>query len=148
MQHGTVNAYRNLGCRCDRCRSANTRYCQERRSKETRRCTLKDCDRVLYAKGLCKSHYDNPSVNTNRQGEIYAIQEGSDGPIKIGFATTPSHRMVILQSGNSRTLRMLTTVAGTINRERSIQRKLKKHKIRGEWFKPHREVLAEIASWN
>lgn len=27
-RHGTVNAYNNLGCRCDRCRAANTEYCR------------------------------------------------------------------------------------------------------------------------
>lgn len=28
-QHGTYNMYRNLGCRCEACRQANTDYCRE-----------------------------------------------------------------------------------------------------------------------
>lgn len=29
-EHGTVNMYSNLGCRCDECRRAKTDYCRER----------------------------------------------------------------------------------------------------------------------
>ena len=28
-RHGTLNGYSNLGCRCDSCRVAHTRYCAE-----------------------------------------------------------------------------------------------------------------------
>jgi hypothetical protein len=28
IQHGTYNAYRNRGCRCDACRTAHTDYCR------------------------------------------------------------------------------------------------------------------------
>lgn len=34
MKHGTLNAYKNLGCRCARCREANRLACLEfRRSR-------------------------------------------------------------------------------------------------------------------
>lgn len=29
-RHGTYNGYKNLGCRCDRCRAAHTVYVRER----------------------------------------------------------------------------------------------------------------------
>lgn len=32
-RHGTVNAYRNLRCRCDRCRAANTASCAQLRTE-------------------------------------------------------------------------------------------------------------------
>lgn len=35
-RHGTPNGYCNLGCRCDRCRQANTDYCRERASRPKR----------------------------------------------------------------------------------------------------------------
>lgn len=28
IPHGTQNGYKNYGCRCDKCRKANTRYCR------------------------------------------------------------------------------------------------------------------------
>lgn len=31
VRHGTLAGYRNDGCRCDRCRKANTDHCAERR---------------------------------------------------------------------------------------------------------------------
>lgn len=34
-RHGTRNGYGNLGCRCDRCRAANTAYCGEQRAART-----------------------------------------------------------------------------------------------------------------
>jgi hypothetical protein len=36
-KHGTIYAYRVLGCRCPRCRQANRRYQAERRKKLGRR---------------------------------------------------------------------------------------------------------------
>jgi hypothetical protein len=32
--HGSVNAYANYRCRCDRCRTANSRYRSERRARD------------------------------------------------------------------------------------------------------------------
>jgi hypothetical protein len=36
-RHGTLNGYTNLGCRCDRCRQANTIACRPRQEAWRRR---------------------------------------------------------------------------------------------------------------
>lgn len=57
-----VNAstYTNHKCRCDGCRTAHHQACQEswRRRAEREGCAVDDCDSGVYAKHLCRTHYE------------------------------------------------------------------------------------------
>lgn len=75
---------------------------------------------------------------------IYFIQEEADGPIKIGVAKQPADRIKQLQGANPRQLFLRGVKTGFVRDERALHKKLAASRIRGEWFKPAPEVLAEI----
>jgi len=91
---------------------------------------------------------------------IYFIQEvGDDGFIKIGYAADKLERRVTnMQTGNARQLCLIGVMPiGEKIDERRLHKQFKKHRVlvpmrgpsmrlghRGEWFKPHADVLAFI----
>ena len=75
---------------------------------------------------------------------IYFIQAGQDGPIKIGFSENPAQRFVKVQSDNPAECILLGVMAGDVATERELHAKLALHVIRGEWFRPASDVLAEV----
>ena len=79
-------------------------------------------------------------------GFVYLIQEGQDGPVKIGWARDPQDRLERMQTGNSRVLRLVCSFPGGIGHERALHREFAAHHIRGEWFEPAPELLALVKS--
>lgn len=72
---------------------------------------------------------------------VYFIQEklGELAPVKIGVAKNPEVRLAELQIGNPRKLILLTQIGPVSQKrayhlEKQLHRKLKRHKLRGEWF--------------
>jgi hypothetical protein len=76
---------------------------------------------------------------------VYFIQEGADGPIKIGYSADPQQRIRQLQTGARAQLHMLRTIEGSMGVERRLHRQFAHLRLRGEWFKPEPELLAYIA---
>lgn len=73
---------------------------------------------------------------------IYFIQEGDDGPVKIGSTTkTVERRLSALQGSNPRELRLLAAVQTGVALEREFHEVFAEHRIRGEWFHPHEDIL-------
>lgn len=72
---------------------------------------------------------------------VYFIQEGENGPIKVGHAANPLHRLASLQTGNPRELRLVGSIPGGAKDEKRIHEWLSPWWIRGEWFHPDPEVL-------
>jgi hypothetical protein len=152
--HGKLSTYNNHKCRCIECRAAQAEYHRNRSHKNTgRTCRAESCERPFYAKGFCKTHYQQLRIHGSTQPilagkeTIYAIREGSKGPIKIGIAVDPSKRLGNLQHGNPRTLKVIATRQGTTRDEATIHQRLKEHRLVGEWFRNHPDVVAEIESW-
>ena len=81
-----------------------------------------------------------------REECVYFVQEGDDGPVKIGTAGLRNvmSRVGGLQTGNPRKLHLRRVVRGGAGLEVTLQRRYAAHRIRGEWFEPHPELL-EIA---
>jgi len=78
---------------------------------------------------------------------VYFIQEGDDGPIKIGKTSGhPANRMSGVQTGNARALRLLGALPGYTKEETDLHRRFAAHRIRGEWFRPHVELLDFITT--
>lgn len=75
---------------------------------------------------------------------MYAIQAGDSGPVKLGIAKSPRLRMKTLQTGNAEVLRVIATWRIPIAAEKEIHAELAAHHIRGEWFRPHPEVIAFV----
>lgn len=97
--------------------------------------------------GVARRHLDelsNVVGSLGQRSRVYFIQVGCDGPIKIGRSTAPLARLATLQTGHSEPLRLLVTTTGGDELEKALHRRLSSHRLRGEWFSPHVEVLAEI----
>ena len=72
---------------------------------------------------------------------VYFIQQGDDGPIKIGIAREPAARLRGLQTGNPEQLRILRAVEGSFFVEWSLHSAFAESRIRGEWFRPTDELV-------
>lgn len=81
---------------------------------------------------------------------VYALQEGLDGPIKIGRGRgNPLRRLDSCQTGNPQTLVLRgwlprLSASEAEHQERTAHRKFARQHVRGEWFSPSPEVLAWV----
>lgn len=78
-----------------------------------------------------------------RHGELfaYAIQAGTDGPIKIGVTVNPGARLKTLQTGNHEVLVGLAAWPVAEFEERDIHETYAYARRRGEWFHPDPELV-------
>jgi hypothetical protein len=74
-----------------------------------------------------------------KAGKVYFIR--CRHAIKIGFSLMPDLRIVELQTGSPHDLKLLGWVAGNTDTERSLHDQFEEHKIRGEWFRAHPDLL-------
>ena len=75
---------------------------------------------------------------------VYFIQEGSDGPIKIGYTSNLKKRLESMQVGNSKELNVLGTYSGGRKEESYLHSLFAIAQIRGEWYYPIHELLKFI----
>jgi hypothetical protein len=75
---------------------------------------------------------------------VYFVQQGAEGPIKIGFSSNILLRMERLQTANSEELRLLLRLPGSQVEEHGLHRKFLLSRIRGEWYRPTPDLLAFI----
>ena len=78
---------------------------------------------------------------------VYFIQAGLSGPIKIGVANNPKARLHTFQVGHYEELRLLAAIEGAEPEEAALHRRFASLRIRGEWFRPARALLEEIAKY-
>ena len=79
-----------------------------------------------------------------RGGMIYFIQSTGDGLVKIGMTRDLAGRLRTLQTGHPHHLQIIGFMPGGRLEERHLHELLAEHRVRGEWFRPAREVL-EVA---
>jgi hypothetical protein len=85
-------------------------------------------------------------VAVHVRGTVYFVQSGTDGPIKIGFTTRAiEQRLANLQTAHAEKLRLLAQITGDRELERELHRRFVLHRMNGEWFEPHPDVIAFIA---
>lgn len=89
-----------------------------------------------------------PNPKLTDVGQVYFIQAGEGGPIKIGTTTNLPLRIKKLQQAQAEKLVMLALRKGGVITERKYHAKFKAFRKRGEWFSPAPEILAEIALLN
>jgi hypothetical protein len=83
-------------------------------------------------------------------GYLYFIQAEAGGPIKIGYTGWPEKRLVTLQVAHAEKLVILAKTKTSKENERQIHEHFAGSRIRGEWYEPTPELLANIAevdSW-
>lgn len=77
-------------------------------------------------------------------GDIYFLQQGDGGPIKIGYTTDLLARIDTLQTGSPYELKLILCFRGFTQTERELHAKFRKDRMRGEWFSPSEELMAFI----
>lgn len=76
--------------------------------------------------------------------QVYFIQAGECGPVKVGFTSNLKERLDALQVGHPENLRLLGARQGGPAEEAELHRRLAAHRVRGEWFAPAPEVLSAV----
>jgi len=80
-------------------------------------------------------------------GTLYFLQEGEQGPVKIGWTSgKPALRLTAMQVGNSAVLRFLGTLPGPPDIEQGWHERFAHARKRSEWFFPTPELLEAIAA--
>lgn len=80
-------------------------------------------------------------------GRVYFVEEDERSAVKIGFSSKACHlRLIDLQVGNPRKLRIARTFRGTFLLEQMTHRLLAKHRLCGEWFTRGDEVRSLLAA--
>src|SRR5688572_29831146 len=77
-------------------------------------------------------------------GRVYFVQAGESGPIKIGFARKVQRRIATLQTGQHERLRLIADCPGSRGHEQEFHKALAAHRLDGEWFSPHEDVMRAI----
>ncbi len=75
---------------------------------------------------------------------LYFIQQGCDGPIKIGLARDPADRLRTLQQGNPVELHLIGVYRAFAVEERELHDQFEQWRLRGEWFTPNAELALII----
>lgn len=79
---------------------------------------------------------------------VYFLQAGDGGPIKIGSTYDIWLRRGMLQVMNAAELKVLGfDKNGKLEQERALHERFAEHRIRGEWFHPHPDILAAAAPY-
>lgn len=86
---------------------------------------------------------DLPYEGRHNDLTVYFIQ-AQTGQIKIGIAASPELRLRALQTGSPVTLALLATRSGGRPKEAEYHARFAVHRLHGEWFSPHPDILAEI----
>lgn len=99
---------------------------------------------------LRKALKQNPNrFNRDSPLLLYFIQAGEGGPVKIGATRNVEARLRDMQTGNAHDLIVLGAIAGVSSRdEKRVHARFEEHHIRGEWFRPHPELLQFIEANN
>lgn len=72
---------------------------------------------------------------------IYFVQIGAAGPIKIGTTNNLKMRLRVLQTRHTERLVIIAKIPGGFFVEKKIHSRLSQHRIGGEWFRPHADVI-------
>lgn len=88
-------------------------------------------------------------VNTGYiKANVYFIQAECCGSIKIGWSTNAARRLHHLQRFSACRLKMLAVRNAPISTEHDYHVLFAAHRLHGEWFTPHPDILAEAAEIN
>jgi uncharacterized protein YozE (UPF0346 family) len=79
-------------------------------------------------------------------GTIYFFECETTREIKIGITSgRVEKRMATVQTARGHKLSVLATIPGTTKFERALHERFAQHRLKGEWFRPHPDILEYIA---
>ena len=76
----------------------------------------------------------------DRDGVVYFVQSGEDGPIKIGWTQDIERRIAELQTANAHPLKLLGEVPGTMRDETAMHARFSHLRMEAEWFRNALEI--------
>lgn len=76
----------------------------------------------------------------DRDGVVYFVQSGDDGPIKIGWTQDIERRIAELQTANAHPLQLLGEVPGTLRDEAAMHARFGHLRMEAEWFRNSLEI--------
>lgn len=86
------------------------------------------------------------SKTCNGKTQVYFIQIGTSGPIKIGFtAIGVERRLASLQTSHPEPLRVLAAINGGRDVEADLHNRFARFRLNGEWFEPHPDIIQFLA---
>jgi hypothetical protein len=98
-----------------------------------------------------KSSRERAGERTDSQVFVYFIQQGIDGPVKIGKADRPDRRLASLQGANPESLRLRAVCRGDAGVERHLHRYFADERLGDrEWFSVSdrlAEFLNKLPNW-
>ncbi len=122
----------------------NERRTMHNRWKEAREFIRKIEERAVQAYiSERASLYCDQREQALAEQKVYFIASES-GPIKIGIAGNPCDRLKGLQTSHHERLAILVVCDGGADQERAYHRQFAAHRLHGEWFERHPDILAEI----
>ncbi len=80
-------------------------------------------------------------------GQVYFIQMGEDGPIKIGFTHNIVNRMIALRTASPYKLNLLYIADGDTEAETNLHGVYRHHRLEGEWFSNADEIKRDIEAF-
>jgi len=97
---------------------------------------------------LKKAAHESRINASKPRGQVTYFIQCASGPIKIGVASSVPRRLASLQVSNHEPLEILATSPGGLDIEKMYHERFKEHRISGEWFSPHEEIVSEIERLN
>jgi uncharacterized protein YozE (UPF0346 family) len=86
-------------------------------------------------------------IPPDQDGIVYFVQSRKTYEIKIGFTTRQvDTRRRGLQTANPGKLEVIATLPGSREYENALHVRFAQHKLEGEWFEPHPDLLAFIST--
>lgn len=87
----------------------------------------------------------NEFVNNSERLEfIYFIQGESGGSVRFGCSLNPVFTLRAFQKGYPDRLKILLVIREDFDFTKELKTKFKKHKLKGDWYKPDKEIFDEI----
>jgi hypothetical protein len=129
---------------------ADQRLTKWKSGREARRIALeRECDQAMTAiyRDRLPAVVRDAVTTAMPTGTIYFVGP-IGGPIKIGFASRLEFRLKDLRTMNALPLVVHATADGPPSLEREYHKRFAVHRLHGEWFTPHPDILAEIKRLN
>ena len=137
----------NLAVNANGNHRASRKRCEPRDAYKTGKMVPGDngnlVEQIVYpSSGRLAWPYDRSAPRPER-ATIYFLGP-TDGPIKIGWASRLQYRLRSLELANAFPLHVWATVEAEITLEREYHKRFAEHRLHGEWFERHPDILAEI----
>ncbi len=115
-------------------------------SREAAEEALEQLELEVPARGKARSHEKHQATWPELAG-VYFVQLGLNGPIKVGVASSIRDRCANLQTGSPYPVYLRGYIVdGTEETEAAIHKTFRHLRMRGEWFRPGKDLLQYIAS--